>query len=244
MQVREARTEDIADIRDVASRSLEASYSHVLDEATIEKAIAEWYERGRLESEITSQGTLFVVAEEGGDVVGFSQSEVLPDVPEANVLWIHVDPDHRDGGVGTTLLGRTRERLQELDNDAISGFVLADNEEGNEFYRSHGFRKVDERTADIGDEEFAENVYTDTDQAILEPYDVDGRTLYVNRAESSRGSEAPFYVAFADEDGEDRYGYFCSNCESFDTAMDSMERIRCNDCGNQRKGARWDASYL
>jgi ribosomal protein S18 acetylase RimI-like enzyme len=216
----------------------------VLDESTIEQAVDEWYDRDRLESELLSQGTLFLVAMEGGDVVGFSQSDVLPDVPEANVLWIHVDPDHRGSGVGTTLLGRTRERLQELDNETITGFVLAENEEGSEFYRSHGFRKVDERTAEIGGEEFAENVFTDTEKAILEPHEVEGRTLYVNRAESSRGSDAPFYVAFADEDGEDRYGYFCSNCESFDTAMDSMERIRCNDCGNQRKAARWDASYL
>jgi primosomal protein N' len=36
----------------------------------------------------------------------------------------------------------------------------------------------------------------------------------------------------------------CSNCESFDIAMDSMERLECNDCGNQKKPTRWDASYL
>jgi hypothetical protein len=26
--------------------------------------------------------------------------------------------------------------------------------------------------------------------------------------------------------------------------MDSMERLECNDCGNQKKPVRWDAAYL
>ncbi|WP_433626976.1 GNAT family N-acetyltransferase [Halomicrococcus sp. NG-SE-24] len=245
MQVREARTEDLAGIQDVAARSLTASYSHVLDEDVIEHAVEEWYAEDRLESELQSQGTLFLVAMEGGDVVGFSQSEVLPEVPEANVLWLHVDPDHRDSGVATTLLGRTQEELEERGNETLSGYVLADNEDGVEFYESHGFRKVGERTAKIAGEEFDENVYARTEEAeILETREFDGKTLYINRAESSRGSKGPFFVTFSDEACENRYGYFCANCESVDNAMDSMERIHCNECGNKRKAARWDASYL
>ncbi|WP_458185206.1 GNAT family N-acetyltransferase [Haladaptatus sp. NG-WS-4] len=244
MQVREARTEDIAGIKDVAARSLSSSYSHFLDEEVIEHAIEEWYSKENLESEMQSRGILFLVALEGGDVVGFTQSDMLPDVPEGNILWLHVDPDYRGEGIGTTLLGRTQEELREKGVETLSGLVLAGNEEGNEFYEEHGFRKVSEHTAEIGGQTYTENVYTETDQTVLEPREVDGRTLYINRAESSRGSKAPFFVVFTDEAGENRYGYFCSNCESFDNSMDSMERIECNECGNTRKATRWDSAYL
>jgi hypothetical protein len=181
---------------------------------------------------------------DGGDVVGFSQSEVLPDVPEGNILWLHVDPDHRGSGVATTLLGRTKEELEEKGVETLLGYVLADNEDGNEFYQYHGFKQVGERTADIAGEAFTEHVYGETDEIVLEPREYEDQTLYIDRTDSSRGSEAPFFGVFTDEDGDNRYGYFCSNCESFDNTMDSMERIECNDCGNKRKAARWDASYL
>ncbi|WP_458206014.1 GNAT family N-acetyltransferase [Haladaptatus sp. NG-SE-30] len=244
MQVREARTEDIAGIRDVAKESLRSSYSHFLDEEIIEHAVEEWYSEEKLESELQSRGLMLLVALEGGDVIGFTQSDMLPDVPEGNILWLHVDPDRRGEGIGTSLLGRTLEELREHDVETPVGLVLADNEEGNQFYREHGFEKVSEHTAEIADQTYTENVYTETDSTVLEPREFEGRTLYINRAESSRGSKAPFFVAFTDEAAENRYGYFCSNCESFDNSMDSMERIECNNCGNKRKAVRWDAAYL
>jgi ribosomal protein S27AE len=51
-------------------------------------------------------------------------------------------------------------------------------------------------------------------------------------------------VVFAEEEVDDRYGYFCSNCNTLANAMDSMGRIECDSCGNVRKPLRWDAAYL
>lgn len=244
MQVREARTEDIAGIQDVAAESLAASYSHFLDEDIIDHAIEEWYSEETLEDEFQSRGTLYLVALDGGDVVGFTESEVLPDIPEGNILWLHVDPDHRGKGVGTTLLGQTKEKLEDKGVESLSGLVLDGNEDGNRFYREHDFGKVGERSAEIGGETYTENIYAESKEPILEAREFDGETRYINRSESSRGSEAPFFAVFNDKAGEKRYGYFCSNCESLDNAMDSMERIECNECGNKRKAARWDSAYL
>ena len=72
----------------------------------------------------------------------------------------------------------------------------------------------------------------------------DGETLYVEQQEVERGSKGPFLVTYTSSAGDTKWGYFCTNCESFDTAMDSMGRIVCNNCGNKRKATRWDASYL
>ena len=71
----------------------------------------------------------------------------------------------------------------------------------------------------------------------------DGRTVYVDREATERGSKAPFYVVYVTDDAERRWGYFCGNCETFDNAMDSMGRIRCNACGNLRKPDQWDAAH-
>lgn len=70
-----------------------------------------------------------------------------------------------------------------------------------------------------------------------------GLTVYVDESEGEIGSEGPFYVVYRSEDGADRYGYFCSNCETLDTAMDTMGRLVCNNCGNTKKPDEWDAAH-
>ena len=72
----------------------------------------------------------------------------------------------------------------------------------------------------------------------------EGRNLYVDRRDGQPASKGPFYAVYTTESGDNRWGYFCGNCESLDTAMDAMGRIECNRCGNRRKATRWDASYL
>ncbi|PSP31803.1 GNAT family acetyltransferase [Halobacteriales archaeon QH_10_67_22] len=71
----------------------------------------------------------------------------------------------------------------------------------------------------------------------------DDGTLYVATDEAESGSEAPFRIVYRDTDRTRRWGFFCSNCDSFDTAMDSMGRIQCNGCGNLRKPDEWDAAH-
>lgn len=71
----------------------------------------------------------------------------------------------------------------------------------------------------------------------------DGRTLYVARREAEKGSKGPFFVAYGDREADDRWGFFCSNCETFDNAMDAMGRIQCNACSNLRKAEEWDAAH-
>ena len=69
-----------------------------------------------------------------------------------------------------------------------------------------------------------------------------GGTLYLS-AESEKGNKGPFQVVYADEEATRRWGFFCSNCESFDNAVDSMGRIQCNRCSNFHKAEKWDAAH-
>ena len=70
-----------------------------------------------------------------------------------------------------------------------------------------------------------------------------GATVYVAPTETERGSKGPFYVVYVTPDRETRWGYRCGNCDSFDTAMDTMGRVECNDCRNVRKPDEWDAAH-
>ncbi len=70
-----------------------------------------------------------------------------------------------------------------------------------------------------------------------------GETLYISRENAERGSKGPFWVVYRSQDQEARYGYYCSNCETLNNAMDPMGRIVCNDCGNTKKPDEWDAAH-
>ncbi|MFW5948557.1 MAG: DUF5816 domain-containing protein [Halolamina sp.] len=71
----------------------------------------------------------------------------------------------------------------------------------------------------------------------------EGETVYVDDADGEKGSKGVFFVAYVSADGEERWGYFCENCETTDNAVDTMGRIECNVCGNVKKPDEWDAAH-
>lgn len=70
-----------------------------------------------------------------------------------------------------------------------------------------------------------------------------GRALYIDTSEGKRGQKGPFYVVYADEDLTMRWGFFCSNCDTADNAVDAMGRVQCNVCSNRTKAEEWDAAH-
>lgn len=252
MDVREATTEDVRGIRTVANASLEASYGHALDEELIAEAVNQWYDEDELAGELVEDDTVFIVGVEDGDVVAFAQSYVTQRRETVGEIdWLHVDPDHREQGFGVQLLKRVETELLDADVDRLEGRVLEANEAGGAFYEEHGYEITGERMVEIGSQEFRERIFskypegTRASRVVIEGRTgPEGQQLFVAYDESVRASKAPFYPTYTAADRSERYGWFCGSCESFDTAMDSMDRIECNECGNRRKAARWDAAYL
>ncbi|ELZ14523.1 N-acetyltransferase GCN5 [Haloterrigena salina JCM 13891] len=249
MEIREATADDIDAIRSIAQRSLESTYTEFLDEDTVADAIEQWY-GDSFDDVLEDDHALILVVESDGDVVGFSQNDLIGQrYDTGRILWLHVDPDHRGGGTGVRLLVRTRERLLDEGADHVQGLVLEDNEGGNEFYADNGFERAGQREVEIGDETFTENVYAEDEigeegWGAVDELESDGETIYVSYGEAARGAKAPFYSAYKSEGRQDLYGWFCGNCDSLENTMDTMGRIECNNCGNRRKATRWDASYL
>jgi hypothetical protein len=71
----------------------------------------------------------------------------------------------------------------------------------------------------------------------------EGETVFVASDEAERGSKGVFNVLNKSPDRAERYGYYCSNCETINNAMDSMGRIVCNNCANMRQADEWDAAH-
>ena len=241
MEIRRARPADKPAIRDVARRSLQASYS--LGPQAITSAIEEWYGEGRLDDTLGDDEHVLLVADEDGQVVGFSES-TLAGEGIGTLLWLHVDPAYRGREIGAGLLGETRDSLRGLGADRVHGRVLADNADGNAFYRAQGFQKAGEESVEIAGRNYVENRYVEAHPSGREPIEADGSTAFIDHDATERGSVDAFHLVYTDEDGDDLYGYYCANCGTLANAMDAMGRIECDNCGNVRKATRWDAAYL
>jgi ribosomal protein S18 acetylase RimI-like enzyme len=241
MDVRKATPADAEAIRDIARRSMEASYS--LSPSAIDTAVRKWYSDEELVEKFDDEELFVLVVESEDGVLGFSESTVVGD--QGDVLWLHVDPMYRGEGVGTRLFERTGELLSERGAESLRGRVLADNEQGNTFYEDHGLVRTGEGRVEIDDTPYVENIYPERVADDLERTSgPEGERLYVDHADSDRGSKGPFHVVWMDRDREEAYGYFCDNCESLVTSMDAMGGMECNVCGNHRKPTRWDAAYM
>ncbi len=242
MEIREARANDRPAIRDVARRSMQASYS--LDPTAIVGAIEEWYDENRLRNLLEDDNKVLLVAEHKGQVVAFSDS-VITGENTGEILWLHVDPDYRGEDIGIDLFKATRNHLATIGATNLRGRVLADNPGGNAFYENRGLVKIGEETVDIDGTSYVENVYADVEAERMEPIDLDdGKTVYIDRENEETGSIAPFYIVYTERSAEEIYGYWCGKCDQLSNAMDASGRIQCDDCGNARKPTRWDAAYL
>lgn len=240
MEVREATDDDGPAVRSIALRSMEASYS--LSPNTIEGAIQQWYGVDSFADKLADDEVYILIAELDGEPVAFSESVLIGD--RGDIHWLHVAAMFRGEGIGQALYEATRNRLESEGAEAIRGLVLAENSEGNRFWKQRGLNKVGEGTVEIDGTPFIENIYLDAEATSLQPIVVEDKELFVDRTDFERGSSGPFYTVYSDEDRQNKYGYYCGSCETIVTSMDTMGRMECDECGNRRKPSRWDAAYL
>jgi ribosomal protein S18 acetylase RimI-like enzyme len=155
--IRRGTEDDIPGIQRVARTAWREAYGDVLAEPVIEELLAEGYDTDVLTGIIRSTEVAVFVAEDEYSVVGYVSCEPPTDghVGQASV---YVSPDYWGEGIGTELLDRAADYLRAKGATALQDTLLADNEVGNAFYRKH-CDLTEETTVQMGDEEFAANVY-------------------------------------------------------------------------------------
>lgn len=250
MNVRDATTGDREAIETVARASFDESYGSFVEDEAIETLVSNLYGPDGFGERLGRQSDLFLVAEDD-EIVGFAEGALRSERPlAAELYWLHVAPERREEGISDHLVGQFQDRVRDSGAVVIRGMVLAGNEDGADYYRAHGFEHADTRAVDLGDQAQEELVFErplgdEPDEQIVEAIvGSDDQELFVAYSESERGHEAPFFAVYSDDDLTQRYGYRCGNCESLSVTVDSMGRVRCENCGNYRKAARWDAVYL
>ncbi|QKY18888.1 GNAT family N-acetyltransferase [Halolamina sp. CBA1230] len=257
MNLRVARETDIPGIRDVANRSLAASYDDVLDAETRQQAVESWYgtddvSAGALAEEIVDGRTVVIVAEDDDDIVGFAQAFLSGEQPTVGrIEWLHVSPDRRGEGAASQLLDRIESELADRGADRIEASVIEENEAGRAFYEEHGYDHDHTRQVRIAGNRVAEltligedDIPGDGTEPSNETYETDdGESVVVAYDQSERGSEGAFHPTYLADDRDEQYGWYCGNCNSFDVSVGSMDEFVCNDCDNRRRAMRWDAVY-
>lgn len=146
--VREATTDDIAGIRQVALRAYPDTYDEQLADETLQSVLQEWYSREELEELMEREDVTVLVAEDSG-VVGFCA--VSWDPPESELENIYVDPDRQGEGVGSRLLEAALDALP-TEVARVGVGLLAANDGAADFYESHGF----EKSREVEDDFFGE----------------------------------------------------------------------------------------
>ncbi|TCO40550.1 acetyltransferase (GNAT) family protein [Kribbella antiqua] len=83
------------------------------------------------------------VAYAGDVLVGCSTVRPPSDETPAATVIARVLPEHRRQGFGTAIYRRSLARGRELSTDGIDTHILASNEDGLRFAKSHGFTEVE-----------------------------------------------------------------------------------------------------
>lgn len=139
--VREAESTDVAEIQSVAEAGWRETYSDILAQETMEKALSEWYDESGLREQIDSGAVGYFVAEADESVVCYCSGDA--DGSTARVGALYVAPERWGSGFGTTLLNRFERWARQQDCTELQIEVFADNEVGRRFYEARGYSVQD-----------------------------------------------------------------------------------------------------
>jgi GNAT superfamily N-acetyltransferase len=149
--VRDATTDDVFAIREVARETWHAAYDDVIGADAVDEQVDEWYAPDVVESGVEREDWPYLVAERDGRVVGYANGGPSDDGPADAVLAaIYVRPSDWGSGTGSALLVALHERLRDLGCGSVWLAVLADNDRALSFYERHDYAHHTSRVATVG----------------------------------------------------------------------------------------------
>ena len=123
-------------------RIVNMTADHVAQVAELEKicfGTEAWSERS-VASELTNSLSLWLVAEEEGNVWGYVGSQTVMD--ETDMMNIAVHPEHRKQGIAATLVNNLVDALKTRGSHSLMLEVRASNDPARKLYDKLGFQQV------------------------------------------------------------------------------------------------------
>ena len=103
----------------------------------------EFWNANILESELKSENSKYIVAEENDKILGFAGILLTPD--DTQITNIVTKKSERNKGIGRQLLDKLIEMTRELEKDSISLEVDETNDTAIFLYKRQGFKEVGRR---------------------------------------------------------------------------------------------------
>lgn len=245
MQIRSATSNDAAALRSLARDALESCCGEFLTEDQRGQLAEEWYGQEALDTLLEDEDGAVLVADRDDTVMGAAALSAPEDGSVGTIRHVHVRPEAEES-VWRELLSAAESRLFERDLVRVEVLVPGANSALVEAVRAADYDQGETTITRLAGTPIDVHTYftivPDDQRHLVVPKHVDDETVYVAFDEGRRGGTGAFFAAYREPDRNRRYGFYCDNCGSVDTTMDTMGRIACSTCGNTAKPTQWDAT--
>lgn len=146
--VRAATLADAAAMVEIGRRAARQAYVDLVTPDYLERVIAHFYGRERIEREIPASDQWFGyrVAQEDAWVIGLAGTGRVPDDPtHCELFALYVDPRHQRRGAGRALLDDAMTQSREAGARWLQVAVMPGNARATAFYEAMGFTPSGER---------------------------------------------------------------------------------------------------
>jgi ribosomal protein S18 acetylase RimI-like enzyme len=142
VSVRDATPDDASAVSAIGRTAMPVQFAGLVDAEVVDAVATQTYEPSAVADCIrrcsAARDALFLVAEVGGEVVGYLHFDPFDGEPELHRIYI--DARYRSRGVGAALLGVLHERLRPATYILL---VVKGNDGAVRFYERHGLKHED-----------------------------------------------------------------------------------------------------
>lgn len=152
MNIIPASTNDIAQIRQIAIKSWEITYSDILSQEQFEYMVEMMYSDNALTKQMTEQNHHFLLIRDSlsSNYNGFVSYEFnYKGQPQTKIHKLYLLPECKGKGMGRILIDKVASLAQKANNHSLSLNMNRDNKSLG-FYKQMGFEIVGEEDINIG----------------------------------------------------------------------------------------------
>jgi len=148
--IRQATTNDVETIRNIADKTWQAAYSNILAEEQLTFMLAEIYSTEKLTAQIKNNSQTYLLLEENGKPVAFAAFSPRDENPEIYKLHkLYCLPETQGKGYGKILINEVADRTLAAGKHTLELNVNRYNK-AKDFYERMGFKVVYEEDIPIG----------------------------------------------------------------------------------------------